>query len=116
MKRIMLILPLAVLLAVPALCAEEIPDVFPPFLSKLTERHEELKTLAMPDVEILTAPGFEGEAVYMVYFKTPEDEQRFYAVLTEENIPCLTFPNDGKRIGLFHTDLILFLMKAAIGL
>jgi len=99
-----------------ALSAEELPDVFPLFLAKLTERHEELKEIAMPNVETLTAPGFEGEAVYMAYFKTDEDGQCFYNALQEEKIICLTFPNDGKKIGLFHTDLLLFLMKTAIGL
>jgi hypothetical protein len=115
MKRKLLILLLAILLAAPALFSEELPNVFPLFLSKLIERHEELKTIAMPDVEVLTAPGFEDEAVYMAYFKTPEDRQLFYSALQEENIPYL-IPDDDKRIGLFHTDLLVFLMKAAIGL
>ncbi|MDR2922067.1 MAG: hypothetical protein LBU85_01850 [Treponema sp.] len=105
-----------IFLAAPALFPEELPNVFPLFLSKLVERHEELKNTAMPDVEILTASGFEGEAVYMVNFKTPEDGRLFYAALKKEELPCLAFPNDDKKIGLFHSDLLVFLMKAAIGL
>jgi len=117
-KTTALILVFFLLTAVGAFAqtAQEIQNVFPLFLAKLTERNAELKSLAMPDVEILTAPGFEGEAVYLANFKTPEDGQIFYAALEKEDIPCLTFPNDDKQIGLFHTDLLVFLMKAAIGL
>jgi hypothetical protein len=100
----------------PALFAQELPNVFPLFLAKLAEWHEEIGTLAMPDVEIFTAPGFEDEAVYMASFKTTEDARVFLNALKNEDIPDLTFPNDELRIGLFHTDLLVFLMKAAIGL
>jgi hypothetical protein len=95
---------------------QELPDVFPLFLAKLAQRHEDVKTLAMPNVEALTAPGFEDEAVYMAAFKTPQDARIFLSAIRKENIPTLTFPNDELRIGLFHSDLLIFLMKAAIGL
>jgi hypothetical protein len=104
------------LLAAPSVFAQELPNVFPLFLAKLVERHEEIGTLSMPAVETLTAPGFEDEAVYMTYFKNPQDAEDFLNALKKENIPTLTFPNDELRIGLFHTDLLTFLMKAAIGL
>jgi len=116
MKREMLILPLAIMLTVTTLSAQELQNVFLPFLAKLTERNEELKPVKMPDVEMLTAPDFEGDALYMAVFKTSEDGRLFYTVLEKEDIPCLTFPNDDKRIGLFHTDLLKFLMKTAVGL
>ncbi|MDR0472975.1 MAG: hypothetical protein LBH43_04835 [Treponema sp.] len=86
------------------------------FLAKLAQRHEDIKTIAMPDVEALTAPGFEDEALYIVVFKTPQDAGIFLNVLTKEDTPNPTFPNDKLRIGLFHSDLLVFLMKAAIGL
>jgi hypothetical protein len=70
----------------------------------------------MPEVETLSAPGFEDEVLYMAAFKTPEDSRAFLSALSEENIPRLTFPGDELRVGLFHTDLVLFLMKAVIGL
>jgi hypothetical protein len=63
MKKIVLFMLFACLLAVPVLFAQELPDVFPLFLAVLAERHEEVEILAMPDVEILTAPGFEDEAI-----------------------------------------------------
>jgi hypothetical protein len=95
---------------------QELPDVFPVFLAKLAQRHEDIKTIAMPDVEALTAPGFEDEALYIAIFKTPQDAGIFLNALTKEDTPNLTFPNDKLRIGLFHSDLLVFLMKAAIGL
>jgi hypothetical protein len=52
----------------------------------------------------------------MASFKIPEDAGIFLDTLNKENIPTLTFPDDELRIGLFHTDLLAFLMKAAIGL
>jgi hypothetical protein len=116
MKRKLLVLLFAGLLAVPAVFAQELPNVFPLFLAKLVERHEEIGTLSMPNVETLTAPGFEDDAVYMASFKNPQDAGVFLNALNKENIPTLTFPNDELRIGLFHTDLLAFLMKAAIGL
>jgi len=96
--------------------AEELQNVFPIFLSKLVDRHEEIGTLTMPNVEMLTAPGFENEAVYMTYFKNSKDAEVFLSILKKENIPTLTFPNDELRIGLFHTDLLVFIMKAVMGL
>jgi len=116
MKKKILLLPLVIMFAVPTLSAQELQNVFPFFLVKLTERHEELKSVAMPDVEMQTVPDFEGEALYMAVFKTSENARLFLAVLEKEDIACLTFPNDDKKIGLFHTDLLVFLMKAAIGL
>jgi hypothetical protein len=116
MKRKLIVLLFAVLLASPAMFAQELPSVFPLFLAKLVERHEKIGTLSMPSVEILTAPGFENEAVYMTSFKNSQDAVTFITALEKENIPKLTFPNDELLIGLFHSDLLAFIMKAAIGL
>jgi hypothetical protein len=116
MKRKLLVLLFAALLVSPAMFAQELPNVFPLFLVKLVERHEIIGTLSMPSVEVLTAPGYENEAVYMTSFKNPQDAITFLSVLKKENIPMLTFPNDELRIGLFHSDLLAFIMKAAIGL
>ena len=107
---------LFVLLAVSFLTAQEISNVFPLFLSKLVERHEELKTLAMPEVEMHTVPEEENEAVYMLSFKSPEDGEFFTDVLKKENIPYGMIGENGMRIILFHSDLIAFIMKAVIGL
>jgi hypothetical protein len=95
---------------------QELPDVFPVFLTKLAQRHEDIKTITILDVEAHTAPGFEDEALYMAVFKTPQDAGIFLNALTKEDTPNLTFPNDKLRIGLFHSDLLVFIMKAAIGL
>ena len=116
MKRKLLIVLFAYLLTVSFVFAEELQNVFPLFLSKLFDRHEEIATLTMPNVEMLTAPGFENEAVYMTYFENSKDAKVFLEILNKENIPTLTFPNDELRIGLFHTDLLVFIMKAAIWL
>ena len=103
--------------AVPVLSAEEQEDrVFPVFLTGLVRKHDELKTLAMPEVEIHTAEGYENEAMYFLTFRTTDDAQVFIAALREENVPFGTFPQREKQLVLFYTDMIRFLFMDVIGL
>jgi hypothetical protein len=108
---------LIALAAVPSVSAQEDePDyLFPAFLHHLAKRHEQLKNLAMPDVEIRTAPGFEDEALYLLKFKTAEDVPVFIAALKEEDIPYLSFPNNELQVALFYTDMVKFIWIDVLG-
>jgi hypothetical protein len=121
-KKAVVTLVLMAVMAVGAAFAEE-PDIdievshndlFNLFLLRLVQRHEELGGLVMPDVEALTGPDF--DVLYCVYFETPEDAEIFCDVLIEEDIPCITFPDDDKEIWLFQTDLLYFIVMSVIGL
>jgi len=107
-------------LAVPALSAQEQGDepdkeqVFLYFLFLLADRNEELGTMAMPDFEILTVPGREGEALYMITFKTVQDTQTFIAALKKDDIPYLSFPDKEQHLALFYTDMLAVIMKAVL--
>ncbi|MDR2701175.1 MAG: hypothetical protein LBB72_01930 [Spirochaetaceae bacterium] len=116
MKKIALILLIAGLLTAPALFAQDFEEVFPVFLSGLVRRNENLKTLAMPDVETLTVPEMEGQALYLINFITPEDAEIFLRALEKENIPYGIFPDDALRLVLFYEDMIVFIFKTIIGL
>ena len=121
MKKIIAILLLTALLPLAALSAESSQDVFPDlflfFLSKLIERHEELKTIAMPDFEIHTLPDVEDEAIYVLTFNTQNDYEHFLDVLGKENIPYGTFPDrEQLQLMLFYSDFMVFIFRAAIGL
>ena len=108
---------LLALAAVPSLAAQEDePDyLFPVFLHHLVKRHEQLKTLAMPDVEVRTAPGYDDEAVYLLTFKTTEDVSIFTAALEEENIPCGTRATYELQVILFYSDMVKFIWADVLG-
>jgi len=120
MKKIILSISFITLLASVTASAQEIQNVFPAFWAKLTERNEELKSLAMPDVKTIILSGFDDEDLYIytVVFNTSDNAQVFQDVLTKENIyfSDLTFPDNDIKIWLYHSDLLAFLMKAGIGL
>jgi len=108
---------LIAVVAAPVLYAEEQEDrVFPVFLTRLIRKHEALKTLAMPDVEIHNVEGYENDALYLLTFNKPDDVQVFIAALREENVPFGTFPQREKQVVLFYTDMIRFLFMDVIGL
>jgi len=123
MKRLVCTL-LAVLfvavLAVPALSAQEEEldkeQVFLYFLLVLADRNKEIGTMGMPDYEVLTVPGREDEALFMITFKTPQDVQSFIAALQKDDIPYLSFPDREQHLALFYTDLLAVIMKAVLGL
>ena len=103
--------------AIPYLSAQEDESdkLFPAFLHHLVKRHGELKTLAMPGVEVHTAPGYDDEALYLLTFKTTEDVSIFIAALKEENIPYLTFPKNELQVGLFYSDMVKFIWIDVLG-
>jgi len=111
-----------VLLAVPALSAQEQKEELDPervflyFLFVLADRNEGLETMAMPDFEVLTVPGREGEALYMITFQTVQDTQAFITALKKDDIPYLSFPDKEQHLALFYTDLLSIIMKAVLGL
>ena len=107
---------LITVLASPVLYADEPDRVFPVFLTGLVRRHDELKTLTMPEVEIHTAEGYEDEAIYLLTFNTHNDYDIFIAALKAENVPYGTFPQRENQIVLFYSDMIRFLFWDVIGL
>jgi len=109
-KKTVIILILICLTAIPDLFAEEPEDIFPYFLFALVERHQQLHTLTMPEVEFLTVPGMD-EAASMIIFKTAEDARVFLNAVKSENIPNGTFPNEDRRLLLFHSDMLRFILK-----
>jgi hypothetical protein len=116
MKKIALILLLVNMAALPALFAQDFEEVFPVFLSGLVRRNENLKTLAMPNVEILTVPEIDSQALYLIDFKTPEAAEIFLSALEKENIPYGIFPDNVLQLVLFYEDMMVFIFKTVIGL
>ena len=122
MKKIKITLLLASILlsatlTAPALFAEVPENAFDIFLFVLAERHEEIHNLRMPEVETRTAPGFENEAVYLVTFQRQQDYETFIETLKAESIPYgFMDSREDYLIVLFYSDLLVFLMRAAIGL
>jgi hypothetical protein len=105
------------LAAVPSLPAQEdgTDYLFPAFLYHLVKRHEQLKTLAMPDVEVRTVPGIDDEAVYLLTFKKTEDVQFFIAALKEENIPYGTRSSYELQVILYYSDMVKFIWTDVLG-
>jgi hypothetical protein len=117
MKKLISILLLVILIPAVTLSAQvSYDEVFLFFLLMMSERHEEIKNINMPDMEIHTTDDFEDEAVFELNFKKTEDLDCFIAALKEEDIPYGTFPGNNLRLILFNSDLLIFLMKTAIGL
>ncbi|MCL2265343.1 MAG: hypothetical protein FWC22_04805 [Treponema sp.] len=106
---------LILLAAAPVLSADENDKLFPVFLTGLVKRHDELKTAAMPGVEVHAVPGTE-EAVYMLNFNKPEDVQTFIDALKAENIPYGTRQNYELQVILFSSDMIQFIWIDVLGL
>ena len=115
LKKITVILLIIGLLAGPALFAGEPENIFPYFLFILLERHGELESIAMPEIEFFTVPGMD-DAAYMMTFKTPEDAHIFTDAVQRENIPSGTYSEDRLRLVLFQTDLLEFILEAIVEL
>jgi hypothetical protein len=116
MSKTVLVALMAVAVCVGVWGQEDEPDyLFPAFLHHLVKRHEQLKPLAMPDVEIRTAPGYDDEAVYILTFKTTEDVSIFTAALKEENVPYATRPKYELQVILFYTDMVKFIWTDVLG-
>ena len=119
MKRIfsLVLLLIAFMLLVPTLSAQVSEEAFPLFLNLFVRRQEAIKNLQMPEVETRTAPGFENEAAYLVTFQTQTDFETFIEALKEEGIPYgFMDSSEEYMLILFYSDLLGFIMKAAIGL
>ena len=119
MKKIisLILLLTAFTLSATTLSAQVSEEVFPMFLFILVQRNEAVSDLAMPQVETRTADGFDNEAVYLVTFQTQIDFETFIEALKKEEIPYGTIDSrEDWNIILFYSDLLVFLMKAAIGL
>lgn len=111
-KHISITVVLCVLLALPVeLGAQAFEKIFPSFLAGLVHRNKEVETLAMPEVEIMTVPEIDNQALYMIDFKSPKDAQTFLAALEKEDIPYITFPNNERRIALFYEDMHEFVAR-----
>jgi hypothetical protein len=116
MKRKTLMLLFIALLAVPAMNAQDFERTFVVFLTGLVNRNEELKNLAMPDMETHTVPEMGDQALYVLDFKTEEDVNSFLSALKKENIPYGSFPEKKLRLVLFYDDMMAFIFRTIIGL
>jgi hypothetical protein len=119
MKRRWLVLALALMTAGVVwadLNDDDVLNLFNNFLGRLVVKHEVLGGLAMPGTEIRSPPEAEEltEAVVILSFEKPGDQELFVEALRAENIPFGFFP-DG-RLLLFSVDMIVFVMRDAIGL
>jgi hypothetical protein len=115
-KTVLALILLACMPAGSALFALDFEAVFPVFLTGLTEKHEELKNLAMPDIDIRTVPEIDDQAVYLLDFKSAEDAVIFAKALEKENIGYGSFPDNELRLLLFYEDMIVFIFYSVIGL
>jgi hypothetical protein len=106
---------LITLAAIPA-CADEPDELFTVFLARLVRRHDELKNLIMPNLEILNASEIPDEALYLLTFRTPAAVQTFTAALNEENVTYGIFPQNELQVVLFFQDMAMFLLWDAMGL
>ena len=111
MKKLFLLILLFTILTASPLFSKEPENIFPYFLFMLVERHEEIETLAMPEVEFLAVPGM-NEAAYMITFKSEKDINIFLTALRKEDISNGTFPGNNLRLMLFHSDLLYFILEA----
>jgi len=116
-KASVLFFGLLITLAAIPLLAEEVDDqLFPLFLSELDRRQEQLKTVAMPAVEIRKTPEMPDEPIYLLTFKTAREVQIFTAALKAEYIFYSTLPQSELQIVLFYMDIMRFVYHDVRGL
>lgn len=101
---------LIALVATPVLPADETDDLFFIFFTGLVKRHEKLKTITMPDIEIHTVPDVGDDPVYLVTFEKPEDTIIFSAALEEDDILYGAIPKYDRQLILFSTHMLLFIL------
>jgi hypothetical protein len=92
---------------------EETENIFPSFLSALVKGHRELRTVAMPDIEIYAGSGMKKETLYIITFKIPRASRSFAGVLEKENIPYSVSNTNERQFMLFMSDMLAFMMKPA---
>ena len=119
MRKIQILCTLVILLAAgPALSAQELENeetenIFPSFLSALAKQHRELRTIAMPDIEIYAGSGMKEETLYIITFKIPRASRSFTRVLEKENIPYSVSNTNERQFMLFMSDMLTFITKPA---
>ena len=120
--RPVLILVLAVTVTGPAVAdlTDDVTALFNDFLGRLAAKHEALESLTMPGVEVRGVPGEEdlSRAAVILSFKDTGDQEAFIEALEAEDVPFGAF-GEGEREGkllLFSPDMIIFVMKDAMGL
>jgi len=118
MRKIQILCTLVIVLAGPALSSQELEheeteNIFPSFLSVLVKGHRELKTIAMPDIEIYAGSGMKEETLYLITFKIPRASRSFARVLDRENIPYSVSNTNERQFMLFMSDMRAFMMKSA---
>jgi hypothetical protein len=117
---LVLVLALAVTGPVFADLTGDVTALFNDFFGRLVAKHEALESLTMPGVEVRGIPGEEdlNQAAVILSFKKSGDQEAFIGALEAEGIPYGTF-GEGEREGkllLFSPDMMIFIMKDAIGL
>jgi len=107
---------LLALAAIPASANEEDEKLFPLFISELDKRHEQLKNVPMPAVEIRRTRESPDEPLYVLTFRTAREVQIFTAALKQEGILYSTLPRNALQIVLFNTDLMRYVYSDVRGL
>ena len=117
--RPVLILVLAVTVTGPAVAdlTDDVTALFNDFLGRLAAKHEALESLTMPGVEVRGVPGEEdlSRAAVILSFKDTGDQEAFIEALEAEDVPFGEGEREGKLL-LFSPDMIIFVMKDAMGL
>jgi hypothetical protein len=97
---------------------DDVGNIFNDFLGRLTAKHERLESLTMPGLEVRAPPDVEEltSTAVILRFENAGDREAFSAALEAESIPYASFPNEERELLLFTVDMIMFVMKDAIGL
>jgi hypothetical protein len=99
---------------------DDVTAFFNDFLGRLAAKHTALESLVMPGVEVRGIPGEEdiNQSAVILTFKDAGDQEAFAKALEAETVPYGTF-GEGERKGkllLFSPDMMVFVMRDAIGL
>jgi hypothetical protein len=102
----------------------DVTGIFNGFLGRLTAKHTELESLAVPGLEVRAPPETKTEdivtsTIVILRFESLEDREVFIAALMAENIPFASFPDDEHEwelLILFTVDMMIFVMEDALRL
>ena len=119
-RVIILVLVVTAAGAVFADITDDVTAVFIDFLGRLTAKHAALESLAMPGLEVRGVPWEEdlNRAAVILSFKDTGEREAFIEALRAEDVPFGTF-GEGEQEGkllLFSPDMMIFVMRDAIGL
>jgi hypothetical protein len=99
--------------------ADDVAGIFNDFLGRLTVKHKDLESMAMPDLEVRAPPETEDlitQSAVILRFKNAGDREAVGTALEAENIPYAFFPDKERELLLFTIDMMIFAMGDAMGL